>query len=247
MSASVSNPYRQVSVALLTIFIISGCKIRVEVPEGGSVTSESGVYTCLSGERCDIDVVDIYFDEVFVAKPDPGFRFDKWRRLNRGLCGGSSTSCALSTEGFDGNESLLQFLESPEEIFFLQPVFEPLPGDAFDPVLFEDVRFRTTDEGLQVRYRFKGDGTYSVSAPPLFASGTWEFRADNTVIFFSMLAETDSDDMTGYAVFESFSINDNGYVVCFIRDQSVKSVSAAINTCDNGSASAQTAIWSLED
>ncbi len=225
------------TAVLLMLFCIGGCKIRIEVPVGGSVVSESGAISCSEGEVCEIDVVDVHFNEVLVATAEAGFTFGGWAMRDRGLCGGSLDSCALSTEGFDENELLLRFLESPDEVFFLEPVFNPLPSDAFDTALFEDARFTVLQDGLQFNYRFRADGTYSFAFPPFFASGEWEFRADNTVIFFSKLADTDRDDLIGYAVFRSFSASDGAYTVCFIDDQSVRSVAAAVDICENGSGS----------
>lgn len=222
-----------VLVMATTILLATGCKIRIEVADGGRVMSQSGVYECSANQSCDIDVVDVHFDEVFVAEPAAGFRFDGWQRRERGFCGESKHPCALSTAGFDEEEGLLRFLESPDEVFFLQPAFVPLAEDAFDLELFEDVTFSGVLGGFQVRYRFRGNGTYSIASPPLFAQGDWEFRQGNTVIYFSRLANTDSDDLTGYAVFNRFDLSDNAYIVCFIDDQSVKSVAAAVNICEN--------------
>lgn len=236
-------------VVALALLCVGGCKIRIEVPEGGSVSSGSGAYTCSAGESCEIDVVDVHFNEVFVASPQAGFRFEGWQRRDRGLCGGTSEACALSTEGFAGNEILLEFLESPDEVFFLEPVFGPLVSDAFAPELFRDGRFQTVLDGLQVNVRFRENGSYSLASPPLFASGEWEFRAGNKVIFFSKLADTDRDDLRGYAVFQSFSVDENGYFACYIDDQSVRSVSAAVDICENGSGgvAVQQLLYRLQD
>ena len=223
---------------LLTVTLVvclAGCKVRIQVPDGGSVISRSDAYGCSTGDTCDVEVVDVHFDETFVAVPDVGFRFDRWKSIERGLCGGSSEVCRLRTAGFDEEEALLRFLESPDEIFFLEPVFKPLIVDAFDPALFENVTFSLVVQGLSQKYRFKGDGTYSASSPPLFASGEWEFRSGNKVIFCSRLANTNTDDLIGFAVFDGFSVSENAYIVCFIDDQSVQSVARAIEVCENRS------------
>ena len=93
---------------------------------GGSVRSEATGKRCGPGfpaGNCRIDVVDTTFDDSFVAVPDEGYYFVEWQRRQRGFCGGSSKSCDLSTEKFAGNPDLLAFLESDDEVFFLEPVF----------------------------------------------------------------------------------------------------------------------------
>jgi len=60
--------------ALLLALLLSttGCKLRIDVPEGGRVVSESGVFSCEPGQTCDIDINDFFFDETFKAVPDDG-------------------------------------------------------------------------------------------------------------------------------------------------------------------------------
>lgn len=101
---------------------LSGCKIRVAVPEGGKVIAESGNYECLAGEVCLIDVYDVYFDETFIADPDAGWKFVGWKKRLRGLCGGRDQPCHLTTKAFLGNEVLMMILES-DKVFYLKPVF----------------------------------------------------------------------------------------------------------------------------
>ncbi|MEM8941044.1 MAG: hypothetical protein AAGC91_02750 [Pseudomonadota bacterium] len=111
-------------VTTLTILaLLSACRIEVDVPSSGSVLSESGAYSCAPGTTCTIDVVDIHFDETFVAEPSTGFEFSGWVVRDRGLCGGVTEPCHLETSGFADNDSLMAFLESPQETFYLQPSF----------------------------------------------------------------------------------------------------------------------------
>jgi len=39
-------------VCSLALILITGCKIELEVSEGGSVTTVSGAYSCSSGQAC---------------------------------------------------------------------------------------------------------------------------------------------------------------------------------------------------
>jgi N-acetylneuraminic acid mutarotase len=106
---------------LFTAALLSGCKVQITVPEGGRVETMSGAYVCESGETCVIDVVDIFFDEVFKAKPADGFKFTAWRQKDFAFCGGSNAPCALSTALFPGTP-LMALLES-DHVFPLEPVF----------------------------------------------------------------------------------------------------------------------------
>ncbi|MBN7797557.1 hypothetical protein [Parahaliea mediterranea] len=114
---------------LLPLLALSACKVRVTVPEGGSVISASGAHDCAAGKHCVIDVYDTTFDETFTAKPAQGYRFTGWRKRHGGFCGGNTTPCRLATTGFEDNSDLMQILES-DQVFYLEPVFESTePGD----------------------------------------------------------------------------------------------------------------------
>lgn len=221
-------------VITLSTFLLGGCKIRIEVPEGGRVTTESGNYTCESGLVCEIDVVDLFFDETFSGDPASGYRFDSWLRRQRGLCGGSDEACRLFTSGFEGNDILMSFLNRPEEVFFLVPQFVQIPTDAFDPALMQSTEFLVREEGLSVTYRFFKSGSYTKRAGPIMASGQYTFELGNTVINYTQLADTERDDLTGYAVFEEFDAVNGLYRVCYTDDQDVRSASTAVDICANG-------------
>lgn len=111
-----------VTVIAMTM-LIGACKVRILVPEGGQVVSSSGSFNCPALGDCEIDVLDIYFDEVFAANPESGWRFSYWSPVFRGLCGGAKGSCHLTTRGFQFNPELMSLLES-DAVFYLVPVFE---------------------------------------------------------------------------------------------------------------------------
>ncbi|KAA1193181.1 hypothetical protein F0M18_04885 [Pseudohalioglobus sediminis] len=113
-------------ILLLAAFALSGCKIEIVVPNGGNVVSASGAYGCAQGERCIVEVSDIFFDETFIAEPRAGYRFAGWKKRDRGLCGGRLGDCELETSAFEGNPVLMMFLEA-DEVFYLEPVFEVIP------------------------------------------------------------------------------------------------------------------------
>ncbi len=109
--------------ALLAIVIsAAGCKVRITVPDGGRVVSDSGVYTCNAGQACDIDVTDIYFDETFRAEPEPGLEFIHWQKQASGLCAGLNPACRLITATFPSEPDLMQILES-DNVYYLRPYF----------------------------------------------------------------------------------------------------------------------------
>ncbi len=112
--------------ALGLIVLLSACKVRITVPEGGTVVTRSGNIICAAGDTCEIDVVDQYFDETFMARPDDGYVFKSWAKVPRGLCGKRTGDCPLATTNFNGNPKLMAVLES-DTIFHLQPMFEAVP------------------------------------------------------------------------------------------------------------------------
>jgi hypothetical protein len=101
---------------------LSGCKLEIRVPQGGSVVSTDGAFICEAGQTCLIDVVDLFFDETFVAEPAHGYYFRNWEERDHFLCGGESEPCRLSTADFEGSAVLQSMLES-DETFFLKPRF----------------------------------------------------------------------------------------------------------------------------
>lgn len=110
-------------LVIAAVVAITGCKIEIKVPEGGSVISQSGeIDACAAGETCYVDVVDIFFDQTFEAVPAEGMKFTGWEKKKRGFCGKNMDPCRLATSGFEGNEALMPFLDT-QDIFFLYPTF----------------------------------------------------------------------------------------------------------------------------
>lgn len=110
--------------------ILCACKIVVTAPMNSAVVSESGTFRCEPRQECKIDVVDVFFDETFIVKPEPGYEFVEWRRRNNGLCGGRNDPCRLATTGFVGHDAFVAFLET-DESFFLEPVVARTINPAF--------------------------------------------------------------------------------------------------------------------
>lgn len=114
----------RLAIALIGIVALAGCKVIIKTPKEGYVKSESNSFVCAAESVCQIDVVDIFFDETFVGIPKDGnYRFKEWRKAPYFFCGGYDKPCPLTTTGFRPYEALMAFLESDER-FYLEPVFE---------------------------------------------------------------------------------------------------------------------------
>ena len=61
----------RIIIVLGLLFSVPACKLVITVPEGGTVESLSGAYSCDAGQTCTIDVVDTFFDESFTARAVP--------------------------------------------------------------------------------------------------------------------------------------------------------------------------------
>ncbi len=116
---------RWILLITLSTLLVAGCKIRIVVPNGGGVITVSDLVDCKAGQSCDVDVVDIFFDESFVAVPNDGFIFIGWKKAGRHFCGNKREPCDLFTSEFGGNDTLMGFLNS-DEVFFLAPQFANL-------------------------------------------------------------------------------------------------------------------------
>ncbi len=154
-----NTPVRSVCLVAL-LLAIAGCKLRITVPEGGGVASESGAYRCASGQKCTIDVVDVHFDETFLAQPAPGYYFRRWKGGDRFFCADTYGSCRLSTVFFAGKPAFEQVLES-DEVFFLMPLFaegtceltRSETSDIFENILTEEGRKCTVPDKPEPAYQ----------------------------------------------------------------------------------------------
>lgn len=121
------------ALPLLLLFCsvcLNGCKIVLQVPEGGTITTLSGEYGCGESETCEVDVDTGEFDETFTAVPNEGYEFRGWKVRDFGLCQREEESldaCRVSTLGFAAIPGLIQILQ--EDIpFYLEPEFAPGPS-----------------------------------------------------------------------------------------------------------------------
>ena len=110
-------------VLLAAIASISACKIQIETPVEGGVTTTSTSIGCAAAQVCSVDVSDIYFNETFVEDPAEGWHFAGWKKRLAGLCGGKTTPCTISTLGFGGYPFWEAILADPAVITFLEPEY----------------------------------------------------------------------------------------------------------------------------
>ncbi len=143
-------------LAIIALALLSGCKIVIETPEGGAVTSASGQNYCAPSSTCEIDVSDTYFSESFSAEAGEGYIFTGWEKRHKGFCGNSLNVCDLSTRDFGNSADLLKLLET-DVTFYLQPRFG-LASEHFvvDRVVDGDTLWVQDQNGKSIKVRLFG-------------------------------------------------------------------------------------------
>jgi len=106
-----------------SIAALAACKVEVNVPAGGSVSTISGSLDCPAESTCTQDVADIYFDETYVANPEAGYEFLAWKSGHGVLCGGKTGPCHYLTAGLEGNEDAIALLDDQNIVVSVEPVF----------------------------------------------------------------------------------------------------------------------------
>jgi len=131
MKQTIYHRARSALIAFAMLGLV-GCNLEVRVPQGGKVVSEDGSFVCEEGQTCVISVVDIFFDQTFIAVPDEkaGYSFSEWRDKEGYACAGETGPCALSTAQFEGSAEMQAFLESDETVH-LEPrfIWAPCPPE----------------------------------------------------------------------------------------------------------------------
>lgn len=125
--------------------LVSACKIAIDTPTSGGVTTTSGAIDCAAGQACEVHVSDVYFDETFEAVPAEGFVFTGWKKVTGGLCGGSTDDCRIDSSIAEGNEALTALLEDPEATFYLRPGFQ---STGFNALFIGHSFFRPFADGM---------------------------------------------------------------------------------------------------
>jgi len=111
--------FKHYALLPLLLLLLHGCRITQVVPEGGSISSASGLHDCPSGQTCIIDVDGVPFSDTFTAVPAPGYQFVGWQAGSGALCAGKTTPCALQNIP-------VTLTQLPNDMSLL-PAFEALP------------------------------------------------------------------------------------------------------------------------
>lgn len=118
---------------LLVMVMLSaaGCKIQIDMPAGGAVMSDSGLYGCAELESCTIDVDHEFFTDRFVAVPAPGYEFSHWLKQPVSFCGDRRVpDCPnRDTRAFPAFPILMSVLAS-DIVYSMTPVFTNVGGAA---------------------------------------------------------------------------------------------------------------------
>lgn len=111
-------------VLLISVIVsLAACRIEIEAPIEGSVSTVSEAIECAAGQSCTVEVDDTFFDETFVAEPAEGWIFAGWKNQPYYLCADSTAPCRFSTTSWAGNEDLEAILSNPDAHLYLEPVF----------------------------------------------------------------------------------------------------------------------------
>ncbi|MCB1704621.1 MAG: hypothetical protein KDI17_07155 [Halioglobus sp.] len=113
--------------------LITGCKVTVIVPSGGTVQSHSGVRNCTESSVCEFEVTSLPFSDSFTALPSPGYEFEKWSD-------GGDFQCANSTKP----ACLIDLADNPYASAILA-LFDSM----YVMPIFRDVGIDTDDDGVR--------------------------------------------------------------------------------------------------
>ncbi|MEM8563576.1 MAG: hypothetical protein AAGF57_15150 [Pseudomonadota bacterium] len=211
----------RVYLALALCCVTGACKVQIDVPTSGFVTTESGAHDCAGGERCTLNISDVHFDETFVAEPLSGFVFTGWKKKEGSLCPYSTSPCRLVTNGFDEFDVLMAFLDDPEATFYLEPGFR---STGFNALFIGHSFFRPFAEGMPEHAANVGIEQHSQSV--VFAGGAngapealWNNPAKSAEIkalldagdidLFVMTYHPDYPSFTGYRLWIDYALEQN--------------------------------------
>ncbi len=125
-------------VLTLVASILGACKLIVEPGEGGSVSLLSDGSGCLSGETCEFDTDQGFFDTL-IATPEEGFEFYRW--VGYGPCEEDTTGlCEVMLETMP--DELAQLLSAA--VITLQAQFKQFGVNYEDSVNYGGVNYNYT-------------------------------------------------------------------------------------------------------
>ena len=117
---------QRMSMFLLIVCLLTGCKLAVIVGEGGAVESASGTRDCPHSSYCLNAVDDPNFNETFTVVPKPGFEFVKWHGGEGFLCRDSTNvNCTVTLTGDATSTAIVGTYEKA----YLMPIFRDVGVD----------------------------------------------------------------------------------------------------------------------
>jgi hypothetical protein len=122
----VTNFFKAIVVTAI-IGLVTGCKIAVMVPEGGSVKSSTGycfnLYSQNAGFACINRVTDTNYSESFTAIPRDGWKFVQWSGGPHFLCPElTNPTCTVTNVGLAGNAAAEAVIAS-DKTYYVMPIF----------------------------------------------------------------------------------------------------------------------------
>ena len=108
--------------------VVTGCKLALNVGEGGDALSSSGSLDCLENNDCEFVINDATFSESFTAVAKVGYRFVKWRAGEDYLCPDSANpTCVASNTEYQGIAAAEAVIAS-DKVYSIEPIFEQVSG-----------------------------------------------------------------------------------------------------------------------
>tara|TARA_B100001540_G_C15785083_1_gene632859 strand:- start:291 stop:1139 length:849 start_codon:yes stop_codon:yes gene_type:complete len=102
---------------------VSGCYLKIIIPEGGRIESASTYRDCSAGQTCEVLVDTINFSETFTAIADPGYKFSGWASGPGFICGQEQSNVCNVALLYNSNFGPVVH---SERTGFLMPIFEAL-------------------------------------------------------------------------------------------------------------------------
>ncbi len=140
----------RIIVLMLSIAVLSGCKLAVVVVEGGEVQSVSSgtchpITSGISGRVCIHEVTNTSYTESFTAVPDTGWEFVKWNSGGNFFCEDSTNpTCSLSNVGTAGVAAIEAIIAS-ENTYYIMPIFRELTIPVADTVVVDGKQWAQLD------------------------------------------------------------------------------------------------------
>lgn len=154
---------RHATAILAASLALTGCKLTLISPEGGSIASGSGNRDCGANTLCNIDIDSAVFSDTFTANPEPGYEFVQWQNGDGFWCAGStSPTCELTLSG----SAAETFAVASFKIIYAMPVYEHVGIDTDNDGVRNELDEDDDNDGL-----LDGDDPCPLDSDPLCTAG----------------------------------------------------------------------------